>query len=181
MNKNVKLTRYNKNLLEKIWKIGFMEAKPEWKIWDGPYFDNDYQKYDTFEEFNKSESSFYLRDNIMCILYNNEPVGTVVRYWEDEKTRWLNIGITIYSSNAWGKGIGYKALKLWITQIFNDIKNLEHIGLTTWSGNLRMIRLSEKLGMKKEAQIRKVRYHNGFYYDSISYGVLRDEWNNLKE
>lgn len=179
MNKNIRLAKYNKILLQKIWNIGFVEENPEWKRWDGPYFDDDYQKYESFEEFIKSESAFYLKDSKMCILYNNEPVGTVTYHWKDKKTKWLEIGITIYSSKAWGKGIGFKALQLWISQIFNNNPELEHIGLTTWSGNQRMINLSKKLGMKKEAQIRKVRYHNEFYYDSISYGILRSEWDQI--
>lgn len=64
--------------------------------------------------------------------------------------------------------MGTKALKLWIDYIFNHINNLEHIGLTTWSGNHRMMRVAEKIGMTKEAQIRKVRFHNNVYYDSVS-------------
>lgn len=50
------------------------------------------------------------------------------------------------------------------------------MGLTTWSGNPGMMRLSEKLGMTQEARIRKVRYYKGIYYDSIKYGILRDEF-----
>lgn len=38
--------------------------------------------------------------------------------------------------------------------------------------------LGEKCGMTKEAVIRKVRYLNGQYYDSVKYGVLREEFNN---
>lgn len=41
-----------------------------------------------------------------------------------------------------------------------------------------MMRLGEKLGMEKEAQIRKVRFWQGQYYDSVKYGVLREEWEN---
>lgn len=39
-----------------------------------------------------------------------------------------------------------------------------------------MMALSEKFGLKKEAQIRKVRYYQGVYYDSIKSGISRDEW-----
>ena len=42
-----------------------------------------------------------------------------------------------------------------------------------------MMRVAEKLGFQKEAQIRKVRYYNGKYYDSMKYGILRDEWENV--
>ncbi|MDK2966268.1 MAG: hypothetical protein PWP53_1880 [Lacrimispora sp.] len=50
------------------------------------------------------------------------------------------------------------------------------IGSVTWSGNLRMMRLAEKLGLKKEAVYRKARIVDHTYYDSVSYGILRDEW-----
>ena len=30
--------------------------------------------------------------------------------------------------------------------------------------------------MKMEARIRKVRFYNGEYYDSIRMGILREEW-----
>nr|MCX4136420.1 GNAT family N-acetyltransferase [Vibrio parahaemolyticus]MCX4136492.1 GNAT family N-acetyltransferase [Vibrio parahaemolyticus]MCZ6386917.1 GNAT family N-acetyltransferase [Vibrio parahaemolyticus]MCZ6386980.1 GNAT family N-acetyltransferase [Vibrio parahaemolyticus] len=29
---------------------------------------------------------------------------------------------------------------------------------------------------QQEARLRKVRYYNGEYYDSVKYGVLRSEW-----
>ncbi|GIA26089.1 acetyltransferase [Vibrio cholerae] len=48
--------------------------------------------------------------------------------------------------------------------------------MTTWSGNDRMMSLATKLGLKQEALLRKVRYYQGIYYDSVKYGVIRSEW-----
>ncbi|MGF7110372.1 GNAT family N-acetyltransferase [Treponema pedis] len=87
----------------------------------------------------------------------------------------IQVGITIYDSKYWSGGIGTKALKLWIDENFCKYEKLEHIGLTTWSGNIGMMKAAEKAGMKKEAQIRKVRFWKNTYYDSISYGILRSE------
>lgn len=56
--------------------------------------------------------------------------------------------------------------------------HLKHVGLTTWSGNQGMIHVAKKLGLKKEAQIRQVRYWHGIYYDSLEFGILRDEWHS---
>ena len=39
-----------------------------------------------------------------------------------------------------------------------------------------MMVVAEKLGFLKEGQIRKVRYYQGQYYDSVKYGILREEW-----
>ena len=100
----------------------------------------------------------------------------VTYYWESLATRWLEIGIVIYDQNIWAKGIGYAALHKWIELCFNRFPEIQHIGLTTWSGNTRMMKLAEKLGLICEARIRKVRYYNGVYYDSIKYGILREEF-----
>ena len=59
--------------------------------------------------------------------------------------------------------------------IFQETDALEHIGMTTWNGNGAMMAVAEKLGFLKEGQIRKVRYYQGHYYDSMKYGILREE------
>lgn len=61
--------------------------------------------------------------------------------------------------------------------VFEEKKQIVRLGLTTWSGNIGMIRLAKKLGMKKEATYRNARIVNGEYFDAVSYGVLREEWN----
>ena len=93
----------------------------------------------------------------------------------------MEVGIVIFNENYWGKGIGQVALKLWIDEIFNQNPQLVRLGLTTWSGNKRMMNLSEKLGFKKEAVYRQARIVDNQYYDSVSYGILKDEWKLLKE
>lgn len=39
-----------------------------------------------------------------------------------------------------------------------------------------MMKLAEKLGLEKEAEYRKARIVDGKYYDSISYGILKEDW-----
>ncbi|MBF0714155.1 GNAT family N-acetyltransferase [Gemella sp. GH3] len=159
----------------RLWEIGFSRENMEWTKWNGPYFD-DYKVY-TYEQF-KKEMTFYRSSNNWGIFVDNQLVGMLFRYWECEKTRWLEIGIVIYDENCWDKKVGRVALSLWIDKTFVDFTQIEHIGLTTWSGNIRMMRVSERLGMKQEACIRKVRYWEGVYYDSVKYGILREEWEN---
>ena len=133
--------------------------------------------YQTFEEFNQSQAFDYLKSETCRGIYiDNKPIGMVSRYWENKMTRWMEIGIIIYQSNGWAKGNGSMALTQWVTQTFNDFPEIQRVGLTTWSGNSRMMRAAEKIGMIQEACIRKVRYFEGIYYDSVKYGVLRDEW-----
>ena len=105
----------------------------------------------------------------------------VSQNWIDEKTRWMEIGIVIYDENYWNKYIGTKALKLWTSEVFNAHPEIEHLGLTTFSGNPRMMKTAEKIGFIQEARIRKVRYWKGTYYDSMKYGVTREEWEKLSQ
>jgi putative hydrolase of HD superfamily len=106
----------------------------------------------------------------------NELIGEVSWYWKSEETLWLEIGIVIFSENNWKKGIGQQALTLWINELFETNQAIVRLGLTTWSGNSGMLKLAERLGMKKEAVYRKARIVNGNYYDSVSYGILKTEW-----
>lgn len=38
---------------------------------------------------------------------------------------------------------------------------------------------AEKCGFILEGRLRKVRYYQGDYYDSMRYGMLREEWQSL--
>lgn len=172
----IELKPFNEQDLRIIWAIGFKEEYPEWSKWNSPYFD-EYRSYQTFEEFKQSKVFDYLMsDTCRGIFLDSKPIGKVSRYWENKMTRWLEIGIIIYQSNGWSKGIGFMALTQWVTQTFFDFPEVQRVGLTTWSGNQRMMRAAKKIGMTQEACIRKVRYFEGIYYDSVKYGVLRDEW-----
>lgn len=107
----------------------------------------------------------------------DEIIGEVNWYWKCEETLWMELGIVIFNENYWGKNIGYLALKLWITEKFNENPKLVRMGMSTWSGNERMMKLAEKLGFQKEATYRKARIVNGEYFDAVSYGILREDWN----
>lgn len=106
---------------------------------------------------------------------DREVLGEVNWYWKSEETNWLEIGIVIFDEQNWGQGIGLRAMQRWIAQIFRERPELVRIGLTTWSGNAGMMKLAEKLGMQKEAHYRKARIVDGQFYDSISYGLLKEE------
>ena len=172
----VQLLPFSKSYLQTIWKIGFSTEKPEWTKWNAPYF-NDYCPFQDNKSFEESPvAAFLMGEDCRCIVAGDQPVGMVSKSWVDEATRWLEIGIVIYYDQLWGQGIATIALKMWVDAIFNEISALEHIGMTTWSGNSAMMAVAEKLGFLKEGQIRKVRYYQGQYYDSVKYGILREEW-----
>lgn len=161
--------------LAEFWQLAYSNPKAEWAKWNGPYF---HDQMPTRREFltDIGIDKFQDNPNRQVIWVDDHMVGMVSAYFDDGALlRWLDVGITIYAEEYWGQGIGTAALRLWITHLFNHI-NLPHIGLTTWSGNERMERSAERLGLKQEARVRQVRFWQGKYWDSIKYGVLRDEW-----
>ena len=107
---------------------------------------------------------------------SNQIIGLVSSYWESIETQWLCAGLTLYDESTWGKGLGYEALGLWTDYLFRARPSIVRLDLRTWSGNLGMMRLAEKLGYQFEARFRKARIVKGAYYDSVGYGILREEW-----
>jgi RimJ/RimL family protein N-acetyltransferase len=176
----IKLRELEFNDLEeyKYWKL----PEHSYHSLNGPYF-----KKDSKEEIEKKiqilKNNFQKDKSILKnvkIISNdkNEIIGEVSWYWKSEETNWLEIGIVIFNEKFWNKGIGYFALKLWIEEVFNEKKEIIRIGISTWSGNYGMIKLAKKLGMKEEARYKKARIINGEYFDSVSYGLLKNEWKN---
>lgn len=148
-------------------------ANSEWTKFNGPYFPYSHPTLDQFKEF--TFQRLLSGNDMQLVTVNGIPIGTVNSYWECESTRWLEAGIVIYNEEYWGKGIAAEAVPLWVSYLFS-VHQVERVGMTTWSGNPRMMSLALKLGFQQEARLRKVRYYNGEYYDSVKFGVLRSEW-----
>ena len=145
-----------------------------YQAWDGPYFPK--SKPLSYEEFLEKRQESFLdpkRYHIICVDQSIE--GIISAYFEDEMKHWLEIGLILFDEKMISKGIGTRAIKLWLTYLFEQY-DVPRIGLTTWSGNKRMIKAATKSGMSLEAQIRLVRYYQGQYYDSVRYGITRKEF-----
>lgn len=110
---------------------------------------------------------------------NDSLLGMVSWYWTSQETYWLSLGISIYDPDNWGKGIGYEALGLWGDYLLAVMPQLARLDLRTWSGNVGMMCLAQKLGYREEARFRRARIVKGLYYDGMGYGVLREEWQAL--
>lgn len=160
--------------LTRLWELMCKDEKPEWKKWDAPYYEYKSLPHDKFME---KADSYINRDDFWGIEVDGILRGIVSYYWEHEPSKWLEMGIGLHEAGSWGKGLGTRAFRLWMNHLFTTLP-LVRVGYTTWSGNERMIRVGEKLGMTMEARIRKVRYYDGHYYDSIRMGILREEWDS---
>lgn len=161
--------------LEELWQVSFgPKADLEWMKYNGPYFNDPILNWEDFS--NGFGKSFVKDPLIKAIVKDDKIIGLVTAYWEDgDLKQWLEVGMLIYDASLWGQGIGTTVLSEWLHYLFDLFDYLPHIGFTTWSGNKGMQILGEKCHMKKEGIIRKVRYLNGVYYDSVKYGILREE------
>ncbi len=162
--------------------VYFALNKPSRKFheFNGPYFEKESEEeLLTRIETIKAQliKNTYQSNNLMIAnSETDELIGQVSWHWRSKETNWMEIGIIIFNENYWSKGIGCAALEMWINKLFRERCDIVRLGLTTWSGNIGMVKLSEKLGLKLEAVYRKARIVNGKYYDSVSYGILREEW-----
>ncbi len=102
-------------------------------------------------------------------------IGWVVIYYDSTDPHMTEIGIDIVEDAYWRKGYGKHALELWVAYLFRE-RGLTRLGFSTWSGNIGMIKLGEKLGFTEEARIRRGCEVKGVFYDRIKMGILREEW-----
>ncbi|ARK32509.1 GNAT family N-acetyltransferase [Halalkalibacter krulwichiae] len=155
-----------------FWK--YEEKKQEAKKWNGPYIP---EEKVTKEEYEKTweEEIFPNIPASLVIKSEGKAIGYVGSYWVGRNTNWLETGIVIYDSDFWNGGYGSEAYKLWIDYLFTST-TVHRLGMSTWSGNVRMMKVAAKLGMKEEARIRDARIVNGEYFDAIKMGILKKEW-----
>jgi RimJ/RimL family protein N-acetyltransferase len=157
--------------------INLMNPNKAWKKLDGPYYPAppiekvaDLAK-GWVEGKHEPRRRFFIADAKTDTVF-----GTVSRYWISQETLWSAIGIVIYDEALWGKGLGYEAFGLWCQYLFDASPDWMRLDARTWSGNIGMMKLAEKLGFQREATFRKARIVEGEYYDGIGYGILREEW-----
>ena len=87
---------------------------------------------------------------------------------------YCTIGINIPDMSARGKGYSYQALAAFIQYL------LEHgekeIHTQTWSGNIRMIYIAEKMGFEECCRKVGVRSVRGQVYDGLTFKLNRDKF-----
>jgi len=152
-----------------------------WQDFDGPYYRIDPEKAQERVALRKETivSGAFPNPRTYMVIADSatdELVGEVNCYWKSVETFWMCLGIDIFDSSKWGKGIGREALTLWTQHLFDSHPQIVRLGLETWSGNHGMIKLALRLGYQEEARIRKARVVKGEYFDSLSFGILREEW-----
>ena len=181
-----------KNILVRDWQLSDLERYAHWQqpghTWqdfDGPYFarlraEEIPEMIRQLREKVEAQAWHVVRRTLVIARKSDDAlIGRVNWYWQCQEMNWLSIGVAVYDPANWRQGIGFEALGLWCDYLWATMPTIVRLGLATWSGNVRMMRLAEKLGFQEEARYRKARIVNGRYYDSMGYGILREEWETL--
>ena len=75
------------------------------------------------------------------------------------------LGIELCESDVWGQGIGAKALQVFM-EYYRGLGE-DRFVMETWSGNVRMLRVAEKLGFREVDRGESVYVVDGRAYDAI--------------
>lgn len=174
----VLLEKLTEKDLPELYDLIYNEEHPEWKKWDSPYIAIQPLEYGKFHHqlLNLIKQGL---DKELLVKVDGNIIGVIFYDWEHESSNSLEIGLAIY--HPLYRDCQYKAdaLKTWIDYLFHNFP-IPRIGMTTWSGNERMISIGKQLGMIIEGRIRKSRLYRGRYYDSVKLGILREEWEDLQ-
>ncbi|NJP37492.1 GNAT family N-acetyltransferase [Alkalicoccus luteus] len=171
---NLHLKKPNEAEIRSLYWWKYIEEKQPAKQWNGPYIPEEIIDEKTYFQIWQEEIDVGI-PAAASIVINGKAVGYTGAYWVDRNTDWLEAGIVIYDPDYWNGGYGSTAFRLWIDYLFSAV-GIHRIGLSTWSGNTRMIRAAEKMGFTEEARIREARLWKNKRYDAIKMGVLRQEW-----
>ncbi|ALX48289.1 GNAT family N-acetyltransferase [Lentibacillus amyloliquefaciens] len=172
----VKLREATKEDIDELYYWKYKEKEQAAKKWNGPYIPEEKKTIEQYREI-------WMKDNeilpnvpdSLIIDVKGKLIGYTGSHWVDKNTNWLETGIVIYHKDFWNGGYGSEAYKLWIDFLFEST-GIHRLGMSTWSGNIRMMKVAEKIGMQEEARIRNARTVDGEYFDAIKMGLLREEW-----
>ncbi len=165
--------------------VRWFTTETEWMDWDAPWeveeMDADAERKRWTEYYQSMQE---MPDDVTRwkfeIEYEGKHVGWVSSYLIDENYNWISsnqvtegqkvyrtIGITISESENWGNHIGTSALRAFI-QYYAD-HGCKEICTETWSGNVRMIRVAEKLGFQECNRVTDECEVRGKQYDGLTF------------
>lgn len=174
--KRIRLRGWESEDIERY--LRWLREPMEWQRWDAPWEGPPTEeKLIQIKQRKLAELSNPPVPRTSLLIETSEglPIGWVNRYWVDRERGLLKVGIVIVEPSYWHRGFGTEALGLWINYLFEEME-IHRIGMSTWSGNVRMIRCAQKLGFQIEGEIRETTLLEGKFYNTIEMGILRREW-----
>ena len=179
--------------------IRWETVETEWKLWDAPWehegktdeeraaeLEEDIERMHGWVERNKVLADDVRRTKFeVCLADSDDPlrathVGSCATYQIDDDFNIVEggphcaLGIDINNLAARGRGCATAALQLLIDYLFE--LGEPAVYCQTWSGNVRMIGLAEKLGFHECCRKPDIRLVRGVRCDGLTFVLNRGEW-----
>ena len=116
---------------------------------------------------------------VAMLKQSGELIGNCGIRGSDENTFAGQLGYEV-APDYWGKGYATEAARAVLDFGFTKLK-LERISAECVLENQRSCRVLEKLGMQQEGHLRHNEWMKGRWWDTLVYGVLRQEWEVAKK
>lgn len=107
----------------------------------------------------------------VCLKENNLHIGNISLQQIDHKNNKAEIAYLFGEKQYWNRGYAKEASKILIDYAFRKL-NLHRLYFGTHVENIRMQKLGEKLGFRKEGIKKEAQYSNNKYNDVIIYGLV---------
>lgn len=115
-------------------------------------------------------------DNHYAILLKDGSlIGVGMLRGFNHTARSCELVIAIGDKRYWGQGYGSAAVELLLRVAFDGL-NQHKVWLTCIAFNERGLRAYRRLGFREEGRLRDNRFIDGRYEDTITMGMLEDEW-----
>lgn len=160
--------------------VRWFTSETEWMNWDAPWENEEEDAAPDPDRERKDWAACYeaqkkLTPDAVRFRYEIEAdgahIGWVSAYTDlgylDNPEEIPALGIDLPDPNVRGKGIGAQALRLFIHYYVK--KGYRSFYTQTWSGNVRMARLAEKLGFREVCRKRDYKQVNGEWFDAVTW------------
>ena len=113
---------------------------------------------------------------------HDKETDTLIGHCSLTKINWVyrnaEFGVLIGDKSSEFRGYGSDALKALIRHGFYEL-GFHRIYGEVYSNNQRALSAFYKIGFVKECMLRKAKFINGSFYDTICISILEDEWRKL--
>jgi len=131
-----------------------------------------------FDEIQKLQGKQHIRLGIF--LNDGTVIGDVALQDIDHWNRSCSVGIGIAKIKNRRCGYGKEAIRLIVDYGFLNV-GLERIVAQTSAPNIASQKSFERLGFTLEGTMRQAEYFGGKRYDQLHYGMLAEEWSQIKD
>jgi RimJ/RimL family protein N-acetyltransferase len=105
----------------------------------------------------------------------DEPAGVISLTNISEANASADLSVIVGDEKDRDRGLGTEAMRVILRYAFED-SGLNRVGLSVFEFNEPAIHTYEKLGFKREGQLRQAIQRDGSFHDAILMSILAHEW-----